>query len=74
MRSYSGDSPEDAMKVTRSIMIMKPAGYQSNGSAPASPAGSTPPVSPFSGKVLSIIKCLIRPWLSGSYVECVLSE
>ncbi|AES61412.1 dormancy/auxin associated protein [Medicago truncatula] len=74
VRSYSGDSPEDAMKVTRSIMIMKPAGYQSNGSAPASPAGSTPPVSPFSGKVLSIIKCLIRPWLSGSYVECVLSE
>ncbi|AES61410.1 putative dormancy/auxin associated protein [Medicago truncatula] len=49
VRSYSGDSPEDAMKVTRSIMIMKPAGYQSNGSAPASPAGSTPPVSPFSG-------------------------
>lgn len=56
MRSYGGDSAEDAMKVTRSIMIMKPAaGYQSqNGSAPASPAGSTPPLSPFSGKVLSI--------------------
>jgi len=54
VRSYGGDSPEDAIKVTRSIMIMKPAGYQSNGSAPASPAGSTPPVSPFSGKVLSI--------------------
>ncbi|PNX88609.1 hypothetical protein L195_g044715 [Trifolium pratense] len=40
------------MKVTRSIMILKPNGYQSQSeSAPASPAGSTPPVSPFSGKV-----------------------
>lgn len=37
------------MRVTRSIMIVKPPGYQ-NGSPPISPAGSTPPVSPFSGK------------------------
>ncbi|WZZ41525.1 hypothetical protein YC2023_037784 [Brassica napus] len=48
VRSYGGDSPEEAVKVTRSIMIIKPPGYQ-GGSAPVSPAGSTPPVSPFSG-------------------------
>ncbi|KAI4349943.1 hypothetical protein L6164_010484 [Bauhinia variegata] len=48
VRSYSDDSSTDAMKVTRSIMIVKPPGYQS-GSPPVSPAGSTPPVSPFSG-------------------------
>ncbi|WJX13272.1 hypothetical protein P8452_03676 [Trifolium repens] len=53
VRSYGGDSPEDAMKVTRSIMILRPNGYQSQSeSAPASPAGSTPPLSPFSGKEL----------------------
>ncbi|KAK7277963.1 hypothetical protein RJT34_22984 [Clitoria ternatea] len=53
VKSYGEDSPEDAVRVTRSIMIVKPPGYQSqNGSAPASPAGSTPPVSPFSGKEL----------------------
>ncbi|KFK35519.1 hypothetical protein AALP_AA4G001500 [Arabis alpina] len=39
---------DEAVKVTRSIMIVKPPEYQ-GGSAPASPAGSTPPVSPFSG-------------------------
>ncbi|CAF1702701.1 unnamed protein product, partial [Brassica napus] len=49
VRSYGGDSPEEAVKVTRSIMIIKPPGYQ-GGSAPVSPAGSTPPVSPFSGE------------------------
>ncbi|CAN6854040.1 hypothetical protein Bca52824_053639 [Brassica carinata] len=50
VRSYGGDSPEEAVKVTRSIMIIKPPGYQ-GGSAPVSPAGSTTPVSPspFSG-------------------------
>ncbi|KAK9735474.1 hypothetical protein RND81_04G207800 [Saponaria officinalis] len=55
-RSYGEDSAttggdnSDGVKVTRSIMIVKPPGYQqSAGSAPASPAGSTPPVSPFSG-------------------------
>nr|AGV54550.1 dormancy/auxin associated protein Drm3 [Phaseolus vulgaris] len=53
LKSYGEDSAEDAMRVTRSIMIVKPPGYQSqSGSAPASPAGSTPPVSPFSGKEL----------------------
>lgn len=49
MRSYGEDSSEEATKVTRSIMIVKPPGYQ-NASPPVSPAGSTPPVSPFSGK------------------------
>lgn len=49
-RSYSEDSPEEATRVTRSIMIVKPSGYQI-GSPPVSPAGSTPPVSPFSGKI-----------------------
>ncbi|NP_001287926.1 Dormancy-associated protein homolog 3-like [Cicer arietinum] len=50
VRSYGGGTAEEGMRVTRSIMIVKPAGYQSqSGSAPASPAGSTPPVSPFSG-------------------------
>ncbi|CAK8572487.1 unnamed protein product [Lathyrus sativus] len=50
VRCYGVDSGEGAVKVTRSIMIVKPAGYQSpSGSAPASPAGSTPPLSPFSG-------------------------
>ncbi|XP_041020741.1 dormancy-associated protein homolog 3-like [Juglans microcarpa x Juglans regia] len=47
-RSYGEDSSEEAMRVTRSIMIIKPPGYQ-NGSPPVSPAGSTPPVSPLSG-------------------------
>ncbi|KAI4372284.1 hypothetical protein MLD38_010531 [Melastoma candidum] len=51
LKSFAGDSPaEDAVKVTRSIMIVKPPGYQyQSGSPPVSPAGSTPPASPFSG-------------------------
>lgn len=42
-----------ATKVTRSIMIKRPAGCPSPGigTPPASPAGSTPPVSPFAGEV-----------------------
>ncbi|KAE9593698.1 putative dormancy/auxin associated protein [Lupinus albus] len=48
-RSYGEESPEEAIRVTRSIMIVKPAGYQS-GSPPVSPAGSTPPLSPFSAR------------------------
>ncbi|KAJ9185946.1 hypothetical protein P3X46_005514 [Hevea brasiliensis] len=47
-RSYGEDASEEVTRVTRSIMIVKPPGYQ-NGSPPVSPAGSTPPVSPFSG-------------------------
>ncbi|XP_042989738.1 dormancy-associated protein homolog 3-like isoform X2 [Carya illinoinensis] len=46
-RSYGEDSSDEAIRVTRSIMIINPPGYQ-NGSPPVSPAGSTPPVSPFS--------------------------
>ncbi|KAL8155533.1 hypothetical protein AgCh_000792 [Apium graveolens] len=47
---------EEAVKVTRSIMIMKPP-HSTNqgdetGTPPASPAGSTPPISPLSGKLL----------------------
>ncbi|XVF31396.1 hypothetical protein REPUB_Repub16aG0142400 [Reevesia pubescens] len=50
VRSYGDEttSEEATTRVTRSIMIVKPPGYQS-GSPPVSPAGSTPPVSPFSG-------------------------
>uniref|UniRef100_A0A2P2L5Z1 Uncharacterized protein LOC107411913 isoform X1 n=1 Tax=Rhizophora mucronata TaxID=61149 RepID=A0A2P2L5Z1_RHIMU len=47
-RSYGEDASEEAIRVTRSIMIVKPPGYQA-GSPPASPAGYAPPVSPFSG-------------------------
>ncbi|XP_004494582.1 dormancy-associated protein homolog 3-like isoform X2 [Cicer arietinum] len=47
VRSYGEESLEQVTRVTRSIMIVKPPGYQS-GSPPISPAGSTPPVSPFS--------------------------
>lgn len=56
MRSYGEDSSEEATRVTRSIMIVKPPGYQ-NGSPPVSPAGSTPPVSPFSGKYMKCRTC-----------------
>ncbi|KAB2059770.1 hypothetical protein ES319_A11G329900v1 [Gossypium barbadense] len=41
-------SLEEATRVTRTIMIVKPPGYQT-GSPPVSPAGTTPPVSPFAG-------------------------
>uniref|UniRef100_A0A2K2AAM1 Folate receptor-like domain-containing protein n=1 Tax=Populus trichocarpa TaxID=3694 RepID=A0A2K2AAM1_POPTR len=53
MRSHSEEATTvDEKRVTRSIMIVRPPGY-TNGSSttpPASPAGSTPPVSPFPGK------------------------
>ncbi|KAE8660213.1 Dormancy/auxin associated family protein isoform 4 [Hibiscus syriacus] len=50
VRSYGDETPEEATRVTRSIMIVKPPGYHT-GSPPVSPAGSTPPVSPFSGNI-----------------------
>ncbi|KAE8677697.1 Dormancy/auxin associated family protein isoform 2 [Hibiscus syriacus] len=50
VRSYGDETPHEATRVTRSIMIVKPPGYQT-GSPPVSPAGSTPPVSPFSGNI-----------------------
>ncbi|XP_072976634.1 dormancy-associated protein homolog 3 [Typha angustifolia] len=42
---------DEAPRVTRSIMIKRPAGCPSpaNGTPPSSPAGSTPPLSPFAG-------------------------
>ncbi|CAM9000882.1 unnamed protein product [Rhodiola kirilowii] len=40
---------ETTPRVTRSITIVRPPGVQIGGSAPSSPAGSTPPISPFSG-------------------------
>ncbi|KAM6584017.1 hypothetical protein CsatB_011019 [Cannabis sativa] len=48
VRSYGEDQPEEPTRVTRSIMIVRPPASLS-GSPPVSPAGSTPPVSPFSG-------------------------
>uniref|UniRef100_A0A7N0UH87 Uncharacterized protein n=1 Tax=Kalanchoe fedtschenkoi TaxID=63787 RepID=A0A7N0UH87_KALFE len=47
--SDSGEEGTITPRVTRSIMIVRPPGVQIGGSAPSSPAGSTPPVSPFSG-------------------------
>ncbi|KAJ7977922.1 Dormancy/auxin associated family protein [Quillaja saponaria] len=53
MRLYGDNTSEEpATRVTRSIMIVKPPGYQS-GSPPVSPAGTTPPVSPFSSRFAS---------------------
>ncbi|MBA0591304.1 hypothetical protein Gorai_019982 [Gossypium raimondii] len=43
-------SLEEATRVTRTIMIVKPPGYQT-GSPPVSPAGTTPPASPFAGNL-----------------------
>ncbi|CAL9162280.1 unnamed protein product [Musa hybrid cultivar] len=46
-----GGGEEVEVRVTRSIMIKRPAGSPSTGNStpPASPAGSTPPISPFAG-------------------------
>ncbi|KAM0947651.1 putative dormancy/auxin associated protein [Dioscorea sansibarensis] len=48
---FVGEELADEPKVTRSIMIKRPAGCPSpgNGTPPPSPAGTTPPISPFSG-------------------------
>ncbi|CAA7406059.1 unnamed protein product [Spirodela intermedia] len=43
------DSPEATPRVTRSIMIKRPSGSPA-ATPPESPAGSTPPLSPFFGK------------------------
>ncbi|KZV42027.1 auxin-repressed 12.5 kDa protein [Dorcoceras hygrometricum] len=48
-RSLGEEAAEDATRVTRSIMIVKPPQLGMKDSPPVSPAGSTPPVSPFSG-------------------------
>lgn len=44
------DSLEETPRVTRSIMIKRPSGSPA-ATPPESPAGSTPPLSPFFGKV-----------------------
>ncbi|XP_011036883.1 PREDICTED: auxin-repressed 12.5 kDa protein-like isoform X4 [Populus euphratica] len=52
MKSYREEATTvDEKRVTRSIMIVRPPGYTnvSSTTPPASPAGSTPPVSPFAG-------------------------
>ncbi|XP_058225814.1 dormancy-associated protein homolog 3-like isoform X1 [Rhododendron vialii] len=48
-KESDGGSVEEGVRVTRSIMIVKPPGVTQNDSPPVSPAGSTTPVSPFSG-------------------------
>ncbi|KAA3472257.1 dormancy-associated protein-like protein 3-like isoform X1 [Gossypium australe] len=48
-------SLEEATRVTRTIMIVKPPGYQT-GSPPVSPAGTTPPVSPFAVRHSKVAK------------------
>ncbi|KAI3445335.1 hypothetical protein Pfo_002000 [Paulownia fortunei] len=48
-RSFGEEAAEDATRVTRSIMILKPPQANQKDSPPVSPAGSTPPVSPFAG-------------------------
>ncbi|KAH6772521.1 Dormancy/auxin associated family protein [Perilla frutescens var. frutescens] len=45
-RSLGEEAADDATRVTRCIMIVKPS---QKDSPPVSPAGSTPPASPFSG-------------------------
>ncbi|KAK4803120.1 hypothetical protein SAY86_001323 [Trapa natans] len=47
-KAHCDQLPSEPVRITRSITIIKPPGYQP-GSTPPSPAGSTPPVSPFSG-------------------------
>lgn len=48
-RSLGEEAAEDAVRVTRSIMIVRPS---QKDSPPVSPAGSTPPVSPFAGEFI----------------------
>ena len=48
-RSLGEEAADDATRVTRSIMIVKPPQAGQKDSPPVSPAGSTPPVSPFGG-------------------------
>ncbi|CAD6203592.1 unnamed protein product [Miscanthus lutarioriparius] len=55
--SPASSSDETPVKVTRSIMIKRPAGYPSSprsaaSTPPASPLGTTPPISPFAGAAI----------------------
>ncbi|KAL0348030.1 UNVERIFIED_CONTAM: Dormancy-associated protein3 [Sesamum angustifolium] len=51
-KSFAEEAAEEAVRVTRSIMIVKPPQAAAKDSPPASPAGSTTPVSPFAGKLI----------------------
>ncbi|GER55414.1 dormancy/auxin associated protein Drm3 [Striga asiatica] len=62
-RSTGEEAGGGAVRVTRSIMIVKPPQDNQKDSPPVSPAGSTPPVSPFSGKLFSVA---VERKLSGS--------
>ncbi|XP_011092093.1 dormancy-associated protein homolog 3 isoform X3 [Sesamum indicum] len=58
-KSFAEAAAEEAVRVTRSIMIVKPPQAAAKDSPPASPAGSTPPVSPFAGfRTLFLKACL----------------
>lgn len=55
VRAGGENASAEPLKVTRSIMIVKPPSSNQGdqtGTPPASPAGSTPPISPLSGKPL----------------------
>lgn len=58
-KSNGEDLSSEAAKVTRRIMIIKPPSVGTD-SPPASPAGSTPPVSPFSGKQFTVYFKLLQ--------------
>ncbi|KAL0387408.1 UNVERIFIED_CONTAM: Dormancy-associated protein3 [Sesamum radiatum] len=54
-KSFAEEAAEEAVRVTRSIMIVKPPQAAAKDSPPASPAGSTTPVSPFPGPVDPVV-------------------
>lgn len=63
-RSFGNDSSEEATKVTRKIMIIKPPGYMI-GSPPVSPSGSVTPTSPFTGNQCFRLVGIIGSFLAG---------
>lgn len=75
----SAEAAAVAPRVTRSIMIKRPAGWASpgGGTPPSSPAGSTPPVSPFSGTIYGFGRSPTfsvqekRPQVSFACCECL---
>ncbi|XP_073142299.1 dormancy-associated protein homolog 3-like isoform X3 [Henckelia pumila] len=72
-RSLGEEAAEDATRVTRSIMIVKPQQLSMKDSPPVSPAGSTPPVSPFSGKKFSEDRVLVMLVLGIDILESFLN-
>ncbi|XP_028090680.1 dormancy-associated protein homolog 3-like [Camellia sinensis] len=67
-KDSEGGGAEEGMRVTRSIMILKPPPAQ-NGSPPVSPAGSTP--SPSSTRSPSFLhsNATSHKWASGAIAE-----